>query len=94
VHERALMIDVMRKIEEVATTRAATRVCRIGVRLGPLSHFTVEHFREHFADASRGTIAEGAEVDAVLDDEITGAHARDVVLEAVEIELPEPAEVS
>lgn len=94
MHERALMIDVMRKIEEVAGTHGATRVSRVAVRLGPLSHFTVEHFREHFVDASRGTIAEGAEVDAVVDDEITGPHARDVVLETVEVELCEPAEVS
>jgi hydrogenase nickel incorporation protein HypA/HybF len=87
------MIDLMRKIEEVAEAQGATRVSRVGVRLGPLTHFAVEHFREHFVDASRGTIAEGAEVDAILDDEITGAHARDVVLEAIEVELPESASV-
>ena len=67
MHERALMKDVMRKIEEVARAGGATRVTRVGVRLGALSHFTPEHFREHFVDASRGTIAEGAEVDAVLE---------------------------
>jgi hydrogenase nickel incorporation protein HypA/HybF len=88
------MTDVMRKIEEVAAAQGAARVSRVSVRLGPLSHFTVEHFREHFVDASRGTVAEGAEVDAVLDVAVTGDRARDVVLEAVEIELPEPAQVS
>jgi len=87
------MIDVMRKIEEVAAAQGATRVSRVGVRLGPLSHFTVEPFGEHFVDASRGTIAEGAEVDAVLDGDVTGPHAQEVVLESVEVELPEPVEV-
>jgi hydrogenase nickel incorporation protein HypA/HybF len=46
-----------------------------------------EHFREHFVDASRGTLAEGARVDARLDGAITGDRARDVVLEAVDVEV-------
>ena len=64
------------------------------MRLGALSHFTPEHFREHFEDASRGTLAEGAEVEAVLDGDIADARARDVVLESVEVEMPDPAVVS
>lgn len=87
------MKDVMRKIEEVAGDGDATRVTRVGVRLGALSHFTPQHFCEHFEEASRGTIAEGAAVDAVLDDDIAGAHARDVVLESVEVEIPDPVTV-
>ena len=62
------------------------------MRLGALSHFTPEHFREHFADASRGTIAEGAEVDAVLEDDLADPRAAGVVLESVEVEVPEPVE--
>ena len=94
MHEHALMKDVMREIEEVAMVGRATRVTRITVRLGSLSHFTPEHFRQHFADASRGTIAEGAEVDAVLDEDLMDPRARDVVVESVEIEIPEPAAAS
>jgi hydrogenase nickel incorporation protein HypA/HybF len=94
VHERALMKDVMRKIEEVARSGSGTRVTHVSVRLGALSHFTPEHFREHFEDASRGTIAEGAKVEAVLDGDIADARARDVVLESVEVEMPDPAVVS
>jgi hydrogenase nickel incorporation protein HypA/HybF len=94
VHERALMADVLRKIEEVARTGGATRVTRVGVRLGALSHFTPGHFRAHFADAALGTLAEGAEIDAPLDDDLTAAGARDVVLESVEIEVPDPVEVT
>jgi hydrogenase nickel incorporation protein HypA/HybF len=88
------MIDVMRKIDEVATEGGATRVSRVGVRLGPLSHFTPEHFREHFVDASRGTLAEGAEVDAVVDHDIAGKHAGDVMVESVEIDVPTPGEMT
>ncbi len=86
MHERALMKDVMREIEEVASAGGAVRVTRIGVRLGALSHFSPEHFREHFVDASRDTIAEGAEVDAVVERDIADPRAGEVVLETVEVE--------
>jgi hydrogenase nickel incorporation protein HypA/HybF len=88
------MKDVMREIEEVALLGRATRVTRVAVRLGSLSHFTPEHFRQHFADLSRGTIAEDAEVDAVLDEDITDLRAGDVVVQSVQIEIPEPATTS
>lgn len=92
MHERALMADLMREIEAVARADGAGRVTRVAVRLGALSHFTPEHFREHFVDASRGTIAEGAAVDAVLEDELNDPRAGGVVLESIEVEVPEPAE--
>lgn len=91
MHERALLRDVLRKIEEVARAGGATRVTRVSVRLGALSHLTPEHFEEHFDDASRGTIAEGAVVDALLDGDLADAHAGHIVLDSVEIEVPEPA---
>lgn len=87
MHERALMTDVIRQVERLAAAEGGARVTRVDVRFGPLSHFTPEHFREHFVDASRGTVAEGAEVVAVLDEDITAERARDVVLESVEVEL-------
>lgn len=89
MHEHALMQDVMQKIEAIAAAEGALQVSGVGVRLGALSHFTPEHFREHFADASRGTIAEGAVVDAVVDERIDSERARDVVIESIEVELPE-----
>ena len=92
MHERALMDDVMRKVDAVARDNGASRVTRIGVRLGALSHFTPEHFREHFVDASRGTLADGAEVDAVLEDDVHAPNADGVVLESVEVEPFEPVE--
>jgi hydrogenase nickel incorporation protein HypA/HybF len=94
MHDRALMRDVMRKIEEVARAGDGERVTGIAVRLGPLSHFTPEHFREHFADAARGTLAEGAAVDVTLDANLAGEHAAGVVLESVEVESAQPAQAS
>ena len=85
MHERALMEDLVGKVVAVAEAERATRVVRIRVRLGALSHFTPEHFREHWVDASRGTVAEGAAVDATLDTELEGEAAQGVVLESIEV---------
>jgi hydrogenase nickel incorporation protein HypA/HybF len=87
VHEKALMDDLMRTIESQARAEGALRVTRIRVRLGALSHLTPAHFREHFADASRGTLAEGADVETELRTDPTEAEAQGVVLESIDVEL-------
>ena len=85
MHERALMEDLVRKVLAVAETEGATSVTGIRVRLGALSHFTPQHFVEHWLDASRGTLAEGAAVDATLDESLDGEAAQGVVLESVAV---------
>jgi len=87
------MDDLIRKILAVAGAEGGGRVTRIRVRLGALSHFTPAHFREHFEQAARGTLAEGAEVEAELRGDPTEPQAQGVVLETVELEVGEtPAE--
>ena len=87
MHEKRLMDDLMREIELRARAEGGRRVTRVRVRLGVLSHFTAEHFREHFDDASRGTIAEGALVEAELGLDPTEPAAQGVVLEELDLEL-------
>ena len=57
MHEQALMRDVIGRIVDLAETEGASSVTKVSVRLGALSHFTPEHFREHYVDAARGTLA-------------------------------------
>ena len=83
MHEKALIDDLIAKILAVAEAESGGQVVRVRVWLGALSHFTPEHFREHFADASRGTAAEGAVVETTLDDDLTDPRASGVVLESV-----------
>jgi hydrogenase nickel incorporation protein HypA/HybF len=85
VHERALMDDLVRKVLAVAEAEHASSVARIRVRLGALSHFTPEHFAEHWVDATRGTLAEGSEVVAAVDEDLAGDAAQGVVLESVDV---------
>ena len=86
MHERAVMRDLMRKIELETAAAGGGRVVAIRVRLGELSHFTVDHFRSHFEDAARGTAAEGARVEATLATDPTAREAQGVVLESIEVD--------
>jgi hydrogenase nickel incorporation protein HypA/HybF len=81
------MRDLVARIEATAQAEGATRVTKVVVQLGALSHFTPEHFREHFEDATRGTVAAGAAVEAALEEDISSPRARDVVLASVEVEV-------
>jgi hydrogenase nickel incorporation protein HypA/HybF len=81
------MEDLMRKIEAEAAAAGALRVTRIRVRLGALSHFTEAHFRQHFEDAARGGVAEGADIDTELRTDPTEPGAQGVVLESIDVEL-------
>ena len=56
------------------------------VRIGPMSHMTPAHFVEHFADATRGTVAEGARCDVEPIDP-RDPLAQSIVLESVELAL-------
>jgi hydrogenase nickel incorporation protein HypA/HybF len=80
------MRNLMRQILDVAAEGKATRIVGLTVRLGALSHMSPEHFREHFDEAARGTIAEGAVLETIVETDIRAASAADVLLEAIEIE--------
>jgi hydrogenase nickel incorporation protein HypA/HybF len=86
MHERALMERVVRQVLAIAAAEAATRVTAVRVRLGALSHMTPEHFADHFREAAKGTIAEGARIRAILDTDIHAPHAQGVLVESIEIE--------
>jgi hydrogenase nickel incorporation protein HypA/HybF len=86
MHERALLADLVREIEAVVEREGAAGVRSVRVRIGPMSHMTPVHFVEHFVDATRGTLAEGARCDV---DEIDPRDplAQSIVLESVDLEL-------
>jgi hydrogenase nickel incorporation protein HypA/HybF len=86
MHERALLADLVREIESVAALERATGVRAVRVRIGPMSHMTPAHFAEHFADATRGTIAEGARCDVEQIDP-RDPLAQSIVLASVELVL-------
>jgi hydrogenase nickel incorporation protein HypA/HybF len=80
------MDDLMRKIMKVAQENGALRVKSINVRLGALTHFSEEHFIEHFNRSALGSIAEKAELHILISHDIKEPHAQDILLESVEVE--------
>ena len=86
MHETSLMTDLMRKVDAILREHQAKKVLKIKVRLGALSHFSPEHFREHFEIAARQTSAEHASLEIELAGDVTDPHAQDVLLENVELE--------
>jgi len=88
VHEASLMKNLMGKVENLAREHGADRITRIRVRLGALSHFSPDHFREHFEQASHGTVAEGASLEIELLTDISDPRAQDVIFESADIEQP------
>ncbi|WP_019594571.1 hydrogenase maturation nickel metallochaperone HypA [Thioalkalivibrio sp. ALM2T] len=85
MHEFSLMADLMRKIEQVAADNNARRVTRVRVWLGALSHITPEHFREHFEDGIRGTVAEGAELEVETSDDEAHPEAQQILLRSLDV---------
>ena len=85
MHEASLMNNLMRKIDTVAREQNASKVVGISVKLGALSHMSARHFREHFAVASQGTLAEGATLDITVLEDTSDPLAQEILLESVEI---------
>lgn len=87
MHEASLMRGLMAKLESLANDQHAKRVKSVRVWLGAFSHFSAEHFREHFDQASRGTVAENALLDIEVSSDITDPRALDVILESIDVEV-------
>jgi hydrogenase nickel incorporation protein HypA/HybF len=81
------MRGLMAKVESAARNERAARVTAVRVLLGALSHFSAEHFREHFEEASRGTLAEGAAIEIEISEDVADPRAQDVVLRSIDVEV-------
>lgn len=86
MHEMSLIHDLMRKIEMIASDQKATQVAGVKVRIGALAHISADHFREHFEEEAKGTIAEGARLEVEMLTDENDPQAQDIILESVEVE--------
>ncbi len=86
MHEASLMKDLMGKIETLGEAENARRVIMVRVWLGALSHMSPEHFREHFAHSSSGTLAEGAALEFEVSGDISDPNAQALILQSIEVE--------
>ncbi|MBI2264628.1 MAG: hydrogenase maturation nickel metallochaperone HypA [Armatimonadetes bacterium] len=88
MHELSLMRGLLRKIETIARDEKALKITGVNVTLGPLSHISPDHFREHFLLASSGTLAEGASLDIQILTHPEAPEEQEICLKSVELEIP------
>lgn len=86
MHERALILNLLRQVDILARAEGARRVTRVNVWLGALSQMSPEHFREHFVHEAAGSIAEGAELECASSEDVADPNATRVLIESVEVE--------
>ena len=87
MHEASLLNSLMKKINGIAAEQKALRVTSVSVWLGAMSHISAGHFREHFVEAARGTIADGADLKVNVDDDIHHKNAQDILLKDLEVDV-------
>ncbi len=85
MHEHSLMNNLMNKILSLAEKENATRVTKVSVKLGALSHMSPEHFKEHFDISAKGTIAENAVIDAEEARDINDPNAQTILLKSIDV---------
>lgn len=90
MHEASLMKGLMTKLNGIAEAEGAVRVTAVNVWLGALSHMSRDHFMEHFTHAASGTLAEGAEVHAIVSEDTDDPNAQTIILQSVEVETAQP----
>jgi len=85
MHEHSLIANLLSRIDAVAREHSATRVVGVAVWIGALAHISVGHFREHFEDGSRGSLAQGARLDIEVSDDPDHPQAQDILLRSIEV---------
>ena len=85
MHEYSLMNNLMHKILLLAEKEHATKVTKVSVKLGALSHMSPEHFKEHFNISAKGTIAENATLDTEESLDINEPNAQTILLKSIDV---------
>jgi hydrogenase nickel incorporation protein HypA/HybF len=85
MHEHSLIANLLKQIEAIARENNAVKITGVKVKLGALSHMSPDHFREHFENETAGTLAEGAELEIEMMDDIYDPNAQDVLLDSIDV---------
>jgi hydrogenase nickel incorporation protein HypA/HybF len=87
MHETGMIRDLVRRIETEARGAGVARISGVAVWLGALSQMSERHFREHFEEETRGTIAEGARLTLEVSEDPVHPDAQSVMLRSVDLEV-------
>ena len=86
MHETGIVDKLINKMVELAQKEGRNRITKVTVQLGALSQMSSDHFKEHFVLAAKDSIAEGAEVETILSEDVLDIHAPYVLLKSVEFQ--------
>ncbi|MCB2155771.1 hydrogenase maturation nickel metallochaperone HypA [bacterium] len=86
MHEMSLFKPLITRIEQIAEEESSPSIAAATVRLGAFAPISPDHFKEHWNEFTKGTVAEGATLTLVRDENEMSPRAQDIVLESVEIE--------
>lgn len=85
MHEFSLMADLLKKIETIANENDADKVTQVAVKIGAMAHISADHFREHFVEGTKGSMAEGAALTVEMDDDPEADTAQDILLVSIDV---------
>lgn len=86
MHEMSLIHDLLCRIEDIAREQQAQKITAVKIRLGALSHISADHFKEHFEEGTKDTVAEGAKLETEVSEDIHDPHAQDILLISVDVQ--------
>ena len=87
MHETGIVKDLVHRLEKAAIDASARRVLGAHVWLGALSQFSAEHFRVHFEEETRGTLAQGAKLEIEVSTDQLHPSALHAVVQSVDLEV-------
>ena len=86
MHEFSLINNLLQKIKTIAEQNNASTVTNVSVTIGALAHISASHFREHFVEGSKGSIAEGASLEIEENPDVNDPNAQDILLKAIDVD--------
>jgi Zn finger protein HypA/HybF involved in hydrogenase expression len=76
----------MKQILEIAEGEEAKAVTEVQVCIGALIDMSADRFIEQFECAAAGTIAEGAELDIVVSNDVDDPDAKLILLQSISVD--------
>ncbi|HLY76901.1 MAG TPA: hydrogenase/urease maturation nickel metallochaperone HypA [Thermoplasmata archaeon] len=81
-----MLRDLRRKLVEVAAREGASRVARVRLWVGALSHISEEQLRRQWPRVVDGTLAHSATLDVTISSDLDDARAQGLVLLSLDVE--------
>ena len=86
MHEMSLFNGLIEKLKSVSLENDSAKILKVEVEIGALANISKEHFREHFLDFTKGTVADGAELVVHSNQNIYDRYSQEIRLLRIEVE--------